>query len=56
MGVRIDSISVNGLGPISSLQWALKDINLVYGKNEQGKTFLVEYLLRSLFKDAPKTR
>lgn len=56
MGLRIDSISVNGLGPIPSLQWAFKDINLIYGKNEQGKTFLVEYILRSLFKNAPKTR
>ena len=35
---------------------AFKDINLIYGKNEQGKTFLVEYLLQSLFKNAPKTR
>ena len=35
---------------------AFKDINLIYGKNEQGKTFLVEYLLHSLFKNVPKTR
>ena len=56
MSVRIESISVKGLGPISSLQWAFKDINLIYGKNEQGKTFLVEYILRSLFKNSPKTR
>ena len=56
MSVRIDSVSVNGLGPISSLQWVFKDINLIYGKNEQGKTFLVEYVLRSLFKNSPKTR
>lgn len=34
MSVRIDSVSVNGLGPISSLQWVFKDINLIYGKNE----------------------
>jgi recombinational DNA repair ATPase RecF len=56
MAIRIDSISVKGLGPISSLQWVLKDINLVFGKNEQGKTFLVEFILRSLFKNSPKTR
>lgn len=56
MAVRIDSVSVNGLGPISSLQWALQDINLIYGKNEKGKTFLVEYLLSSLFSNAPKGR
>lgn len=56
MGIQIDSVSVNGLGPISSIQWGFKDINLIYGKNEQGKTFLVEYILASLFKNAPKTR
>ena len=56
MGIRIESISVTGLGPVPSVHWAFKDINLIYGKNEQGKTFLVEYLLRSLFKNAPQTR
>jgi hypothetical protein len=56
MGVRLDSVSVNGLGPISSIQWGFKDINLIYGKNERGKTFLVEYLLSSLFKNQSKTR
>lgn len=56
MGIRIESLSVNGLGPIASLQMAFKDVNLIYGKNEQGKTYLVEYILRSLFKNATKTR
>lgn len=56
MGARIASISVTGLGPISSLNWAFKDVNLVYGKNEQGKTFLVEYILHSIFKNIPETR
>lgn len=56
MSVRIDSLSVTGLGPIASVQWSFKDINLIYGKNEQGKTFLVEYLLRSLFNNVPATR
>ena len=56
MSIRIESIAVNGLGPIPSIQWAFKDINLVYGKNENGKTYLVEYILRSLFKTSYKTR
>jgi hypothetical protein len=56
MNIRIDSLSVNGLGPIATIKWPLKAVNLIYGKNEQGKTFLVEYLLRSLFKKAPNTR
>ncbi len=56
MGIRIESISVRGLGPIASLDWKFGDINLVYGKNEHGKTYLVEYILRSLFKSPPATR
>jgi hypothetical protein len=56
MNIRIDSLSVNGLGPISTIKWPLKAVNLIYGKNEQGKTFLVEYLLKSLFRKAPGTR
>lgn len=56
MQIRIDNLSVNGLGPIASKKWQFTDINLIYGKNEQGKTFIVEYLLSSLFKNSPKTR
>ena len=56
MNIRIESLSVNGLGPIATINWQLRAVNLIYGKNEQGKTFLVEYLLRSLFKKAPSTR
>jgi uncharacterized protein YhaN len=56
MAIRIDEINVQNLGPIRSLQLGLRDINLVYGKNERGKTFLVDFLLRSLFKSAPKSR
>ncbi len=36
MGIRIESIVVNGLGPISSLQWQFKDINLIYGNAKNG--------------------
>jgi hypothetical protein len=56
MSIRIENLSVNGLGPITSLKWQFKDMNLIYGRNEQGKTYLVEYLLRSLFKNAQNTR
>ena len=56
MQIRIDNLSVNGLGPIASKKWQFTDINLIYGRNEQGKTFIVEYLLSSLFKNSPKTR
>ncbi len=56
MNIRIDSVAVNGLGLISSSKWQFKEINLIYGRNEQGKTYLVEYILRSLFKHAQNTR
>ena len=56
MRIQIESVSANGLGPIASIRWQFKDINLIYGRNEQGKTFLVEYILRSLFRYAPNTR
>ncbi len=56
MEIRIESLSVNGLGPISSLKWKFDDVNFIYGKNEQGKTFLVEFLLRSLFRNSLGTR
>ncbi len=56
MNIRIESLSVNGLGPISSIKWSFKDINLIYGKNEKGKTYVVEFLLSSLFKGVKNTR
>jgi len=56
MNIRIESLSVNGLGPISSIKWQFKDINLIYGKNEKGKTYLVEFLLSALFKSGKNTR
>lgn len=56
MQISIDNLSVNGLGPIASKKFIFKDVNLIYGRNEQGKTFIVEYLLRSLFRNAPKAR
>lgn len=56
MSIRLESLSVTGLGPIANLQVQFGDINLIYGKNEKGKTFLTEFILRSLFRSALKTR
>ncbi len=50
MSIRIENINVKNLGPISELDWDLEDINLVYGNNEKGKSYLVEFLIHSLFK------
>lgn len=50
MPIRINRIDVKGLGPLADLQLELSDFNLIYGGNEHGKTLLVEFLIRSLFK------
>ena len=41
MGIRIDQINVESAGPLAELQLPMGDFNLIYGRNEQGKTFLV---------------
>jgi len=47
----IKQINVKNLGPVmEEINWELSKLNLVYGKNETGKTYLVEFLIRSLFK------
>ena len=52
MTVHIQSIQVQNLGPITSLQESLGQVNLFYGLNETGKTYLVEFLLHSLFRQS----
>lgn len=52
MTVHIQNIQVKNLGPLDSLQESLGQVNLIYGRNETGKTYLVEYLLHSLFRHA----
>jgi hypothetical protein len=51
MAVFIDRITVESLGPIVKADLELGPFNLIYGHNEKGKTLLVEFILRSLFKD-----
>jgi len=51
MGIRIDKISVKDLGPIKKFNASFGTFNLIYSKNERGKTFLTEFLIRSLFKN-----
>ena len=52
MSIKIDQIHARNLGPIAEADYSLKAVNLFYGKNESGKTYLTEFLLRSIFKDA----
>jgi len=50
MGVKIDKISVKDLGPIENFSAQFGLLNLIYSLNEKGKTFLTEFIIRSLFK------
>jgi len=52
MPIRLDKINVKNLGPLDSLDHTLGSLNLIYGQNETGKTFLVEFLLCSIFRHA----
>ncbi|MCJ7733513.1 MAG: hypothetical protein MUP11_03100, partial [Anaerolineales bacterium] len=52
MTVQISKIQIEKLGPINSLNFDFSQLNLVYGHNETGKTYLVEFLLQSLFRQS----
>ncbi|RME69522.1 MAG: hypothetical protein D6778_00365 [Nitrospirae bacterium] len=47
--IRISTVSVRNLGPIPEIHASLADLNIFYGPNESGKTFLVEFIIQSLF-------
>jgi len=51
MGIQIERIGIKNIGPLQAMDFALRRVNLFYGQNEVGKTFLVEFLYRSLFKN-----
>ncbi len=51
MGIRISKIIAKDLGPIKNeINWEFKDFNLIYGKNEKGKSLIVEFIIQTLFK------
>jgi len=50
MSVAIKGIHVQNLGPHTQFSTELGQFNLIYGHNENGKTFLVEFIIRSLFR------
>lgn len=51
MSLRITEISVKNLGPIKEFNLQPKLVNCIYGENESGKTFLVEFIIKCLFKE-----
>ncbi len=54
MGIKIQEISVKNLGPIKDFQAKFGLLNLIYSKNERGKTFLTEFIIRSLFRNTSR--
>lgn len=56
MGIRIKRIKVNRGGPLSG-DFVLEpaDLNLVFGPNESGKTYIVEALVSMLFKTGARS-
>ena len=54
MGIKIEQINIKGLGPIREFSRKMGMLNLIYSKNERGKTFITEFLIRSLFKHSSR--
>jgi energy-coupling factor transporter ATP-binding protein EcfA2 len=53
--LRIDRIKVNRGGPLETdFDVQAGDLNLIYGPNETGKTYLVESLIKFLFKTSAR--
>jgi len=50
MPVHIREVSVRRLGPLGDFSFEPGRLCLVYGRNESGKTCLVEFILRALFR------
>ena len=51
MNIRIDQITVRRDGPLAEdFELGCGDLNLIYGQNETGKSYLVECLVQCLFK------
>ncbi|MFO7869902.1 MAG: AAA family ATPase [Kiritimatiellia bacterium] len=55
MPVRISRINAKNIGPIREFTMRPGPINLIYGENEQGKTALVEFILKCLFKTGARS-
>ena len=52
MAIRIKELTVQNVGPLPDFTMQFADVNLIYGRNEAGKTYLIEFILRSVFRHA----
>ena len=56
MAIRIDRIKVNRGGPLENdFRLEPGDVNLIYGHNETGKTYIVESIINLLFRTGGKS-
>jgi uncharacterized protein YhaN len=56
MTIRIDRIKVNRAGPLNQdFELAPGDLNLIYGHNETGKTYIVETMINLLFRTGSRS-
>ena len=56
MAIRIDRIKVNRGGPLcSDFELEPGDLNLIYGHNETGKTYIVETMINLLFRTGSRS-
>ncbi|MEN3014267.1 MAG: AAA family ATPase [Endomicrobiia bacterium] len=49
--LSIKKIDIKNVGPIKMFHMGPGLVNCIYGKNESGKTFLVEFIIKCLFKE-----
>jgi hypothetical protein len=56
MPVRITEINLQHVGPIENVSFKPGLLNCIFGRNEKGKTYLVEFLVRSLFRGGKEWR
>lgn len=56
MAIRVDRIKINRGGPLESdFQFEPGDLNLTYGHNETGKSYIVEAIINLLFRTGRKS-
>jgi uncharacterized protein YhaN len=56
MAIRIDKIKLNRGGPLGSdFELEPGDLNLIYGHNETGKTYIVETMINLLFRTGSRS-
>src|SRR4030042_599146 len=57
MAIRIERIKVNRGGPLENdFQLKPGDVNLIYGHNRKGKSYIVEVIISLLFRTGKQTK